>query len=206
MNVFLKGFVFGFSIAAALGPIGLLCIRKTLAYGRLSGFVSGLGAAMGDAFYGAVAVLGLTVISDFLLIHQKAFQFCGGLFLCYLGINTFLSKPSLSVQETKKGSLLGDFVSTFALTIINPLTILSFIAVFAGLSVVSSSSDYISSMSLILGIFLGSASWWLVLSTTTGFFRKSLTQAGIVIVNKVSGSIIVSFGCWAFWEFLKNVL
>ena len=93
MNNFLKGFMIGFSIAAVVGPIALLCIRRTLVYGRLSGLASGLGAALGDAFYGAVAGFGLTIISNFLLAHQNAFRFVGGLFLCYLGITTFLSKP-----------------------------------------------------------------------------------------------------------------
>ena len=204
--MFLKGIVLGFSIAAPVGPIGLLCIRRTLASGSLSGFVSGLGAAVADAAYGLIAALGLTVISSFLLEYQNAFQLIGGVFLCYLGVKTFFEKPAGMAQATVRTTLVNDFVSTLFLTITNPMTILAFIAVFAGLGFAPSSNDYAAGVGLVLGVFIGSALWWLTLCTATGFFRKALSTAGIIIVNKVSGGIIFVFGCWAMFGFLKNVL
>ncbi len=204
--MFLKGLVFGFSIAAIVGPIGLLCIRRTLVAGRMSGFISGLGAALADAAYALIAALGLTAISGFLLNYQSVLQLLGGLFLCYLGIQTFLSKPTEVSQGAVKTNLLNDFISTFFLTLTNPMTILSFIAIFAGLGLAASSNDYLAGILLVSGVFVGSTIWWLMLSIATGFFRKSLTHIGIVIVNKVSGIIILGFGCWALWGFLKDVL
>jgi threonine/homoserine/homoserine lactone efflux protein len=204
--MFLKGLVLGFSIAAIVGPIGLLCIRRTLVSGRLSGFISGLGAALADAAYALIAALGLTAISGFLLNYQSILQLLGGLFLCYLGIQTFFSKPPKANQGALQTNLVNDFISTFFLTITNPLTILSFIAVFAGLGLAASSNDYFAGVMLVSGVFVGSTVWWLVLSIATGFFRKSLTHTGIIIVNKISGSIILGFGCWALWGFLKKVL
>lgn len=179
--MFLKGLVFGFSIAAIVGPIGLLCIRRTLVSGRLSGFISGLGAALADAAYALIAALGLTAISGFLLNYQSALQLLGGLFLCYLGIQTFFSKPTDVIQGTVKTNLLNDFVSTFFLTLTNPMTILSFIGIFAGLGLAASSSDYIAGVLLGSGVFVGSTIWWLVLSIATGFFRKSLTHKGLEV-------------------------
>lgn len=194
MNIFLQGLVLGFSIAAPIGPIGLLCIRRTLAYGRLSGFVSGLGAAAADALYGAVAGFGLTFISNFLLTHKNVIQLFGGLFLCYLAITTFLSKTSTAVQELKNGNLFVDFVSTFALTITNPMTILSFIAVFTGFSMTSSTQDYFSAIMLVNGIFIGCSLWWFILSSVIGFLRTSLTAQNMTLINRCSGLIIFAFG------------
>jgi len=194
MNNFSKGFMIGFSIAAVVGPISLLCIRRTLAYGRLAGFASGLGAAMGDAFYGAVAGFGLTVISNFLLAHQDAFRLVGGLFLCYLGITTFLSKPPTAIQDTKKRNLLGDFISTFALTITNPLTILSFMAVFAGFSFATTTPNYFSALLLVCGVFVSAATWWFILTSTIGFLKSSLKPQSMVLINRCSGALIFAFG------------
>ncbi len=127
-----KGLVIGFSIAAPVGPISVLCIRRTLAKGRLSGIVSGLGAATADAVYGCVAVLGLTFISNGLINQQVWLRLIGGLFLCYLGIKTFFAKPAKRTALAGGNSLAGAYTSTFFLTLTNPMTILFFAAVIAG--------------------------------------------------------------------------
>jgi len=129
----LKGLIIGFSIAAPVGPIGVLCIRRNLAKGRTSGLASGLGAATADAIYGGIAGLGLTRISNLLLEQQAWFRSIGGGFLLYLGIRTFLSKPAGAVAAARRTDLAGDYLSTSLLTLTNPLTILSFAAIFAGL-------------------------------------------------------------------------
>src|SRR5512139_1350437 len=130
---FFKGLLIGFAIAAPVGPIGVLCIRRTLAYGRRSGLASGLGAATADALYGCVAAFGLTVISHFLIHHQWGLRFVGGSFLFYLGIRTFLSRPGGTPPAARRLDLAGDYFSTFFLTLANPLTILAFAVIFAGL-------------------------------------------------------------------------
>jgi threonine/homoserine/homoserine lactone efflux protein len=131
----LGGIILGFSIAAPVGPIGVLCIRRTLAEGRASGLVSGLGAATADAIYGCVAGFGLTFISSFLVNQQRWLHLVGGAFLCYLGIRTFLARPADQAALAQGSGLIGAYGSTFLLTLTNPMTILSFTAVFAALGV-----------------------------------------------------------------------
>ncbi|MFH0898652.1 MAG: LysE family transporter, partial [bacterium] len=202
--MFIKGFIIGFSIAAPIGPIGLLCVKRTLIGGRLSGLFSGLGAAACGICYGTIAAMGITSFSNFLITHKAIFQCIGGLFLCGLGLNIFLSRPNPIQNHVSNHNFLNDFLSTFFLTIVNPLTILSFIAVFTSLEIIPEPTHYLPGLKLVLGLFIGEMSWWIILSFIVGFFRKSLTQAGITAINKVSGAIIIAFGCWAFWGFLKN--
>src|SRR3712207_2953311 len=133
MGLFLEGIIIGLAIAAPVGPIGVLCIRRTLADGRTSGFVSGLGAATADAVYGAIAAFGLTLITDFLLGGASWLRLVGGAFLLYLGIKTFLARPAERAAEVRGGGLPGAYASTLFLTLTNPTTILSFVAIFAGL-------------------------------------------------------------------------
>ncbi|MBM5805898.1 MAG: LysE family translocator, partial [Candidatus Verstraetearchaeota archaeon] len=133
VSFLLRGLLIGFAIAAPVGPIGILCIQRTLAKGRIYGFASGLGAATADAIYGAVAGFGLTFISDVLINQQLWLRLLGGAFLLYLGTRTILSKPSKETPQTANKGLAADYTSTFLLTLTNPMTILSFIAVFAGL-------------------------------------------------------------------------
>ena len=121
----LSGVIIGFSIAAPVGPIGVLCIRRTLAEGRLHGLVSGLGAATADAFYGCIAAFGLAFISDFLVQQQMWLRVMGGAFLLFLGIRTILAKPKEKPQDGKKLGLAGSYGSTFLLTLTNTVTIIS---------------------------------------------------------------------------------
>jgi len=197
-----KGLIIGFSIAAPVGPIGILCIKRTLSSGRLVGLASGLGAATADALYGCIAAFGLTFISDF-LIHQQAWlRLIGGLFLCYLGIKTFFSHPTDSTQESNPGGLLNAYGSTFFLTLTNPITILSFAAIFAGLGLADANADYSTAMTMVLGVFLGSASWWILLSTGVSLLRTRFTTAALLWVNRISGLIIFGFGIVALFSFL----
>lgn len=190
----LRGLIIGFSIAAPVGPIGVLCIKRTLAEGRVVGLLSGLGAATADAVYGCVAALGLTVASDFLVAQNVWLRLFGGAFLCYLGVRTFLSKPSEPAPSAKVSGLLGSYVSTFLLTLSNPMTILSFVAIFAGLGVGETGGNVASALELILGVFAGSSLWWFVLSWLVSLFRRRLNQGRLRWVNRVSGIVIAAFG------------
>jgi threonine/homoserine/homoserine lactone efflux protein len=194
----LRGFLIGLSIAAPVGPIGVLCIRRTLAEGRLNGFLSGLGAATADMIYGAVAAFGLTFITELLVDQANWFRIIGGIFLLYLGLRTFLAKPADQAAQVSQNGLLGAYLSTFFLTLTNPMTILSFIAIFAGLRLGETNGNYISAAFMVLGVFLGSAAWWLGLSLGIGLLREKFTPTWMVWVNRLAGAIIIGFGVFAF--------
>jgi threonine/homoserine/homoserine lactone efflux protein len=194
----LKGLIIGFSIAAPVGPIGLLCIQRTVAYGRKSGLVSGLGAATADGLYGIVAGFGLTAVSTLLVSLQLWVRLIGGAFLLYLGVKTFLSQPADTAANLPRKDLLSDYASTVFLTITNPLTIFSFAAVFAGAGLLSSRRDFVSAGSLVAGVILGSALWWVALSSGISFFSGRFTSRVLVIVNKTAGVVLVLFAVVAF--------
>jgi len=201
----LKGILIGFSIAAPVGPIGVLCIRRTLTSGRLAGLLSGLGAATADAFYGLLSAGGLTVISGFLVGYQSWLRLVGGIFLGCLGLKTFLTRPAAvleNVTEPKAISRLKDYSSTFLLTLTNPMTILSFAAIFGGLGLGSTpggftSAGFTPAASLVGGVFLGSAAWWTLLSSGMSLLRKKVSSGVLVWVNRSSGLVIAGFGAAA---------
>ena len=198
-STFLRGLIIGFSIAAPVGPIGVLCIRRTLTEGRLAGFLSGMGAASADMFYGAVAAFGLTAVQDLLVGQSNWLRIVGGVFLLYLGIKTFFSKPSEKAAEARRDGLFGAYLTTFFLTITNPITILSFIAIFAGLRLGETDGNYVSATFMVLGVFLGSAAWWLTLSTGVSLLRDKFTPTLLVWVNRLAGVIIFVFGLLALF-------
>jgi threonine/homoserine/homoserine lactone efflux protein len=203
MNVFIKGVVMGFSIAAPVGPIGLLCIRRSLMQGRLYGFVSGLGAAAADAMYGCIAAFGLTLIANFLLNHLALIRFFGGIFLCYLGWNIYASRPAEADAGLERNGLIGSFVSTMALTLTNPMTILSFGAIFAGLGIGGMAGNFFTAIYLVTGVFLGSALWWFVLSFAVSRLHARFDAQHMRWVNQGSGIMIVVFGVIALVSLLK---
>jgi len=197
-GLFLRGLALGFSIAVPVGPIGLLCIRRSAARGFRSGLVSGLGAATADAVYGSVAAAGLTLVADFLTRQGRWLGLLGGAFLVYLGVRTFLSQPGEVGAVDKGGSAGGDYLSTFFLTLSNPLTIFSFAAVFSGLGAGARSQFRMSAFLLVLGVFLGSALWWLGLSAAVSRLHGQMTARTLAWVNRISGAGITVFGLLMF--------
>lgn len=198
VSLFFRGVLIGLSIAAPVGPIGILCIRRTLAYGRWVGLATGLGAATADAAYGAVAGFGITVISLLLLSHQTVIRVIGGLFLCYLGWKTFAAAPA-AADETRGGSaIVHAYTSAVALTLTNPTTILSFLAIFAGVGTGTSTHAGWSAAALVLGVLIGSAIWWVFLSNTIGAVRARVTPGHLRWINRLSGSVLLAFGLLAF--------
>jgi threonine/homoserine/homoserine lactone efflux protein len=193
-GLFIKGFVIGFSIAAPVGPIGILCIQRTLSGGNVQGLVTGLGAATADAVYGFIAAFGLTFISNFLVDQSIWFRTIGGLFLCYLGIRAFLRKPQEQTVSVANSNHLSAYGTTFFLTLTNPMTILFFAGIFAGLGIVNESIHYASAGLMVIGVFSGSGAWWLLLSGATGIFRDKISKGKLALVNKISGIVIVTFG------------
>jgi threonine/homoserine/homoserine lactone efflux protein len=200
ITVFLKGLVIGFVIAAPLGPIGILCARRTLTHGRRAGFVSGMGASTADVLYGFIAAFGLTFISNFLYSYQFWLRLAGGALLCFLGIKTFMAKPeekeALSLA-TKKKRHAGLYASTFFLTLTNPMTILSMAAVFAGFGITGTRGSVLSAAVLLLGVFLGSLLWWLFLVGLFSIFKKRFRRHELQWINRIAGLIIAGSGVLA---------
>ena len=192
----MKGLLVGFSIAAPVGPIGILCIRRSLKDGSWAGFTAGMGAATADAAYGCVAGFGLTAVSGFLVRRQFWLALIGGGFLCYLGIRTFLSRPSTQAAPEGGDRPLAVYGSTLFLTLANPATILSFTVVFAAFGL-GATGDYRAAAALVLGVFVGSALWWLFLSTGVGLLRSRLDAAWMAAVNRISGVTLFLFGLYA---------
>lgn len=193
MLFIIKGLILGISIAAPVGPIGILCIRRTLARGMWIGFISGAGAATADAIYGSIAAFGISVVATFLFEHRAFLQIVGGIFLFYLGCKTFRAKPILTeVNEIGEGRI-GAYVSTLFLTLTNPLTIISFMAVFAGIG----GNGFEKSFYIVIGVFFGSMLWWFILSGIVSLVRRNFTTRHIKVVNRVSGTIITVFGVYS---------
>jgi threonine/homoserine/homoserine lactone efflux protein len=194
--VLIESAAMGFAIAAPVGPIGVLCIRRTLARGISHGIASGFGAATADAVYSSLVAFGLTAITALILEAGLLLNLVGGTFLLYLGITTLKSTISVSENNiepppSQKG-LLYSYASTLALTITNPLTIMVFIGIFAGLGN-SIIADGGHAGLIVLGVFLGSITWWLVLSLGVGILRTRITPGMLVWINRISGLVICGF-------------
>ncbi|HEY3062602.1 MAG TPA: LysE family transporter [Chloroflexota bacterium] len=192
-----RGFVLGFAVAAVVGPIGMLCIRRTLSSGFVIGFLSGLGAAVADATYASLAAFGVSALTSLLVEQRLWLRLVGGTFLLYLGVRTVRAAPSAKAATTASVSgLLSAFASTLALTLSNPMTILSFVGIFAGLGL-SVEGGMLGAAVLVVGVFLGSAAWWLVLAGAVSAIRGRLTPRVFRTVNVLSGLVIVAFGLQA---------
>ena len=198
----MKGLAFGFILAATVGPMWLLCFRRTMAFGALAGLVSGMGIAVADGFYGAVAAFGLTAVSSFLLSHAFWLGLCGAVFLVYLGVKTLLAKPEISTGAEQTLSLPAAFLSTLGLTLTNPPTILAFAAIFAGLGL-ASGADYATAAWIVLGVFLGSASWWVILAAAAGRLRGRVDLRVFRAINVISGVSILGFALWQLYALFR---
>jgi threonine/homoserine/homoserine lactone efflux protein len=189
----LKSLVLGLSIAAPVGPIGILCIRRCLVEGRIAGLICGLGAATADAVYGALGAFALNGISTWLVRGRVWMTIAGSAFLLYLGVRIFRSAPA-KTTATSAGSATGAYVSTFLLTLANPLTILSFAAAFAGMG--AGTVGYGGVVTMLVGVFVGSAAWWLILTSVAGAARGRLSPPLFVAINRVSGALLMGFGLY----------
>jgi threonine/homoserine/homoserine lactone efflux protein len=206
----IKGFLIGLSIAAPVGPIGILCMHRTLTEGARMGLICGLGAATADALYALVGAVALSAIGQWIVDDQLMLRVLGGVFLVYLGARTFI-RPA--VIAPAPGRITGlppgahaAFMSTFLLTLANPVTLLGFAAVFAGLGAapagVVKGADS-TAAALVLGVFLGSGAWWLALSTVIGRLRSFIGAHALAAINRVSGTVLTAFGLYAMSAMLR---
>jgi threonine/homoserine/homoserine lactone efflux protein len=188
-----RGLVIGFTIAAAVGPISLLTIRRTIAHGRVYGLASGLGVASADASYGAVAAFGLTAVTSVLVGARTALALIGGVFLVWLALRTIRARPasSAAVADDRPG-LVAAFLSIYGLTMTNPMTILSFAGIFAGLGLAGRGGP--EAALLTAGVFLGSSLWWVGLTAVVGRLRERITPRVLLWINRVSGTVLLVFG------------
>jgi len=202
LELFIKGLIVGIAIAAPVGPIGLLCIQRALAGGWVSGLASGLGAAVADTFYGAIAAFGLTLVESFLIGHRSIISIIGGLLLCILGARILLSRPArvAAAPRASAAGLAGDLCGTCMLTLANPMTILSFIAIFAALDTSGANGSYGAAATLVFGVFCGSAAWWLCLSLGIGVIRHRMDEPVLLWISRASGALVIAFGATALWH------
>jgi threonine/homoserine/homoserine lactone efflux protein len=196
MSIYLliEGILIGLVVAVPVGPLGLLCINRALMLGPLCGLCSGLGVATADAIAAGIAALGITLISGFLTDYQVLLRFIGGIFLCYLGYRIFRAEPVSRVPVNSVNGLLSAFATTFFLTLSNPVTILSFVAIYAGWHVPSLRGQYVAAATLTAGVFTGSALWWLGLFLGLTAFHEKFDLRFLFWVHRVSGAVIASAG------------
>lgn len=195
LGLLLKGVLVGIVIALPTGPVGVLCIRRTILDGRLAGLVSGLGASTADVVFGVIAGFGLTVVSDWLLDYQGWLRLGGGFYLLYIGISAFTDDPLARIHsQHDPESLLADYASTFVLTITNPITILAFLGIFAAIGFAGHAATLGRAAILVLGVWLGSLLWWSGLAFGAGLVRLSFDRHHLVWINRGSGGILVCSG------------
>lgn len=221
----IKGFLIGISVAMAIGPIALLCIQRTLSNGFTAGFTIGLGAALADSLYGFIAVAGLAVISEFLITYEGVIAGIGSLILLYMAYGTMKSKPEnslaaeipkslrvspvsldKSLNKPSPRTLVQSLISSFFLTLSSPMTILLFTAIFTGMDLITSKFEYDTGSALIMGVFLGSTIWWLILSGVIKMIRNKLSHKSIAFINKVSSVILFGFAGCAIYKATKSLL
>jgi threonine/homoserine/homoserine lactone efflux protein len=190
----LKGIAIGFALAAPVGPLGLICIRRTLAHGSKRGLLVGLSAAAADILYGIVAAFGVTLISDFIYNQQQWIRLIGGLVLIILGYHTVRSRPSTDTETNGTNGNIRAVFSTFLLALTNPMTLFTFAAVFASVGLKEISGNHIFGLFLVGGIFLGTMGWFTLLTTLVYFFKNRINTNGISLVNRIAGSILILFG------------
>jgi threonine/homoserine/homoserine lactone efflux protein len=196
--LYLRGIAIGFAIAAPIGPVGLLCIRKALADGRLAAWMAGLGAALADTVFGAVVGLGLGAVSHFLNGHAVTLKLIGGIFMLALGVKTWRAGTYAWEPDKTKGlGLWQDFAATFLITMTNPATILGVMGVFAAFGAAAQPAGPGQAWLLVAGVFCGSALWWAVLTEMTILVRARFTPARMRLFNHVSGALLVTLGIGA---------
>jgi threonine/homoserine/homoserine lactone efflux protein len=204
-DAFARALGIGFLVAAPVGAMALLCIERTLARGRASGYATGAGIATADSIYASIAAFGLTALTGALTGAQGWVRLVGGAFLVYLGVRAVLSRPGKRSEESGTVPLLGVYTSALGLTLANPQTIIAFAGIFAGAGLAMSGGGWELPALTVLGVFAGSLSWWLLLVTVTGALRERVGERVLLWVTRVSGGAIAVLGFWAIWDGIRTL-
>jgi len=205
LSIFFQGAIVGFSIAAPIGPTGLLCIQRTLAFGRNSGFTSGIGAATANSIYSILLISGLTLLSPIFHVCHLCLRFLGGLFLFYLGYKTFQTKSGQPSPKFYRKTIFSDFISTFFVSITNPITIISYLAFFTSLGLDDLQGNWSNGLPLVLGVFSGATLWWFILTQCVTLFRSKFTPKILLWMNRIAGCIIATFGLVAWLSIIHSL-
>jgi threonine/homoserine/homoserine lactone efflux protein len=198
----IRGLIIGLTIAAAVGPITLLVIRRTIDHGGLYGFASGLGVATADATYAGVAAFGLTAITSLLVSGHVLLGIVGGAVIAFMGYRTMISRPTGPAPDAERPGMVGAFASIYALTMTNPLTIVLYAGVFAGIGLVAGSS-FADAAVITLAAWLGSTLWWVILCSVVAWVRGRVSTRAMLWVNRISGAALVVFGIVAVLSALR---
>jgi threonine/homoserine/homoserine lactone efflux protein len=204
MGLFFKGIVVGIIIAMPVGPVGTLCVQRTITEGKINGFLTGLGATTADVIFGFIAAFGLTVVSNFLIDQQEWIRLLGGIIICLIGVKVFFLETQKKITPTKSPNHINAFGSAFLIAITNPITIITFVVMFAGLGlVVGSNSQYGSASLTVFGVFVGSGFIWLTLWGMSLIFRERFDFGRMTWVNKIAGIVIFIFGISAILSLIS---
>ena len=192
---FIEGFIIGVFIAAPVGPVGILCINRTLSQGRKAGFISGLGAVTVDGFYAAVAAYGISVITSFMSDNSLWIRLVGGIFLAIIGAKIILTEIDFTLSEDKTGSSAENYASSAIVTVSNPLTVVLFGAIFASLGLGGPGTGFLDSTAMVAGVVAGSALCWFILSSLVDMLRSRFRFSVLKTFNRISGAVLIGFSC-----------
>lgn len=198
--ILMKGFAVGLAVAAPLGPVGFLCIQRSLTTGYISGIVAGLGAATADAVYGGIAAFGLAAVATFLTSHQAWIRIAGGVLLCLFGARMYFEKPVEREYSDSVSGLVGTFSTTLVLTLTNPITLFALTGIFVVLELDVSMENFSDALVLVVGIFAGSMLWWILLSSGAHLFRSRISFPALGFINRILGIGLFVFGFAALWR------
>ncbi len=204
--VFLKGILIGICVAGPVGPISLLCVKRTLQRGKISGLLTGLGASLADSVYGWIAAFGISAVSQVFLEQRFWFRFIGCLLLAYVGFRTFKTEPVLKTNPSRLEEIAGTFASSFLLTLSNPITIVVFGALFLEFGLQHTHQTTFASCLMVLGVFLGSSAWWLTLCSLVERFGSHITPQTLHKVNRISGAVILIFAAVGLIRLAQGIL
>ena len=194
--LFFQALVIGFAVAVPLGPIGLLCIERSLRLGLATGLATGLGVALADASYGALVATGATLLSETLAEHDRALRILGGAALAAIGGRVLLCGPQGDGADKVRAPLIKAFATAYLLTLANPATIASFAAIFAGLGFSRTAGTPSDAAVVVTGVFLGSLLWWIVLSSGVAMLRHRLPPKLVSGINRGAGLALIAAGLW----------